>query len=94
MKADLAIYSLVVGMSGLWVNVATMLNNKLDFSRGPQQAEILDADAEIRAEILLESEIRNPKQYIYSDYFRKIPIISVKYGNNPINPIEISKSIN
>ena len=31
MKADLAIYSLVVGMSGLWVNVATMLNNKLDF---------------------------------------------------------------
>ena len=30
-KADLAIYSLVVGMSGLWVNVATMLNNKLDF---------------------------------------------------------------
>ena len=28
---DLAIYSLVVGMSGLWVNVATMLNNKLDF---------------------------------------------------------------
>ena len=57
--------------------------------RGPQQAEILDADAEIRAEILLESEIRNPKQYIYSDYFRKIPIISVKYGNNPIDPIEI-----
>ena len=32
MKADLAIYSLVVGMSGLWVNVATMLNNKLDFN--------------------------------------------------------------
>ena len=31
MKADLAIYSLVVGLSGLWVNVATMLNNKLDF---------------------------------------------------------------
>ena len=31
MKADLAIYSPVVGMSGLWVNVATMLNNKLDF---------------------------------------------------------------
>ena len=31
MKADLAIYSLVVGMSRLWVNVATMLNNKLDF---------------------------------------------------------------
>ena len=30
-KADLAIYSLVAGMSGLWVNVATMLNNKLDF---------------------------------------------------------------
>ena len=30
-KADLAIYSLVVGMSGLWVNVATMLNNKLGF---------------------------------------------------------------
>ena len=53
-------------------------------SRGPQQAEILDADAEIRAEILLESEIRNPKQYIFSDYFHKIPIISVKYGNNPI----------
>ena len=53
-------------------------------TRGPQQAEILDADAEIRAEILLESEIRNPKQYIHSDYFRKIPIISVKYGNNPI----------
>ena len=31
MKADLAIYSLVVGTSGLWVNVTTMLNNKLDF---------------------------------------------------------------
>ena len=30
-KADLAIYSLIVGMSGQWVNVATMLNNKLDF---------------------------------------------------------------
>ena len=28
-------------------------------SRGPQQAEILDTDAEIRAEILLE--IRDPK---------------------------------
>ena len=25
-KADLAIYSLVVGMSGLWMNVATILN--------------------------------------------------------------------
>ena len=31
MKADLAIYSLIVGTSGQWVNVATMLNNKLDF---------------------------------------------------------------
>ena len=41
---------------------------------GPQQAEILDADAEIRAEILLE--IRDPKsQAIF------FPIISVKYGN-------------
>ena len=29
------------------------------FTRGPQQAEILDTDAEIRAEILLE--IRDPK---------------------------------
>ena len=26
MKADLAIYSLIVGMSGQWENVATMLN--------------------------------------------------------------------
>ena len=40
-------------------------------ARGPQQAEILDADAELRAEILLE--IRDPKsQAIFSDYFRKI----------------------
>ena len=31
MKADLAIYSLIVGMSGQWLNAATMLNNKLDF---------------------------------------------------------------
>ena len=39
--------------------------------RGPQQAEILDTDAEIRAEILLE--IRDPKsQAIFSGYFRKI----------------------
>ena len=39
-------------------------------SRGPQQAEILDADAKIRAEILLE--IRDPKsQAIF------FPIISV-----------------
>ena len=30
-KVDLAIYSLIVGMSGQWLNVATMLNNKLDF---------------------------------------------------------------
>ena len=30
-KADLAIYSLIVGMSGQWLNVVTMLNNKLDF---------------------------------------------------------------
>ena len=45
--------------------------------KGPEQAEILDTDAEIWAEILLESEIRNPKQYIFL-------IISVKYGNNPI----------
>ena len=30
-KADLAIYSLIVGMSGQRLNVATMLNNKLDF---------------------------------------------------------------
>ena len=29
-KADLAIYSLVVGMSGLWVNVATMLTIRVD----------------------------------------------------------------
>ena len=28
MKADLAIYSLIVGMSGQWENVATMLNMK------------------------------------------------------------------
>ena len=50
---------------------------------GPQQAEILDADAEIQAEILLESEIRNPIQYIF-------PIISVKYGNyvSHRNPID------
>ena len=39
--------------------------------RGPQQAEILDTDAEIRAEILLE--IRDPKsQATFSGYFRKI----------------------
>ena len=31
MKADLAIYSLIVDMSGQWENVATMLNIKLDF---------------------------------------------------------------
>ena len=43
-------------------------------SRGPQQAEILDAGAEIRAEILLE--IRDPKSQ--APIF---PIISVKYGN-------------
>ena len=42
--------------------------------RGPQQAEILDTDAEIRAEILLE--IRDPKS---QDIF--FPIISVKYVN-------------
>ena len=30
-KADLAIYSLIVGMSGQWEDVATMLNIKLDF---------------------------------------------------------------
>ena len=29
-KADLAIYSLIIGMSGQWLNIATMLN-KLDF---------------------------------------------------------------
>ena len=40
-------------------------------TRGPQQAEILDTDAEIRAEILLE--IRDPKsQAIFSGYFHKI----------------------
>ena len=40
-------------------------------SRGPQQAEILDTDAEIRAEILLE--IRDLKsQAIFSSYFHKI----------------------
>ena len=32
MKADLAIYSLIVGMPGQWENVATMLHIKLDFS--------------------------------------------------------------
>ena len=31
MKADLAIYGLIVGMSGQWEDVATMLNIKLDF---------------------------------------------------------------
>ena len=31
MKADLAIYSLIVGMSRQWENVATMLSIKLDF---------------------------------------------------------------
>ena len=37
-----------------------MESNQYDIlSRGPQQAEILDTDAEIRAEILLE--IRDPK---------------------------------
>ena len=42
-------------------------------SRGLQQAEILDTDAEIQAEILFE--IRDPKsQAIF------FPIISVKYG--------------
>ena len=46
-------------------------------ARGPQQAEILDADAEIRAEIL-RSEIPS------NIFFRKIPIISVTYGNNSI----------
>ena len=30
-KADLAIYSIIVGMSGQWEDVATMLNIKLDF---------------------------------------------------------------
>ena len=30
-KADLAIYSLIVGMSGQWENVATILNIRLDF---------------------------------------------------------------
>ena len=30
-KADLAIYSLIVGMSEQWENVATMLSIKLDF---------------------------------------------------------------
>ena len=30
-KADLAIYSLIVGMSGQWENAATMLNIKLHF---------------------------------------------------------------
>ena len=40
----------------------------------PQQAEILDTDAEIRAEILLE--IRGPKSQ--ATFF---PIISVKYVN-------------
>ena len=49
-----------------------MLHNRLKPS--PQQAEILDADAEIQAEILLE--IRDAKsQAIF------FPIISVKYGN-------------
>ena len=44
------------------------------YHEGPQQAEILDTDAEIRVEILLE--IRDPKsQAIF------FPIISVKYGN-------------
>ena len=40
--------------------------------KGPQQDEILDAGAEIRAEILLE--IRDPKSQVilFSDYFRKI----------------------
>ena len=31
MKADLVIYSLIVGVSGQWESVATMLNIKLDF---------------------------------------------------------------
>ena len=31
MKVNLAICSLIVGMSGHWENVATMLNIKLDF---------------------------------------------------------------
>ena len=30
-KADLATYGLMVGMSGQWEDVATMLNSKLDF---------------------------------------------------------------
>ena len=42
-------------------------------TRGPQQAEILDTDAEILAEILLEIRDPNPKQYF--------PVISVKYVN-------------
>ena len=42
--------------------------------RGPQQAEILDTDAEMRAEILLE--IQDPKSQAM--FF---PIISVNYGN-------------
>ena len=37
--------------------------------RGPQQAEILDTDAEIRAEILLE--IRDPKSQAI--FFRLFP---------------------
>ena len=40
-----------------------------DESRGPQQAEILDTDAEIRAEILLE--IRDPKSQAI--FFRLFP---------------------
>ena len=41
----------------------------LVYSRGPQQAEILDTDAEIRAEILLE--IRDPKSQAI--FFRLFP---------------------
>ena len=31
MKADLTINSLIVGVSGQWLSLATMLDNKLDF---------------------------------------------------------------
>ena len=51
-------------------NILIQGGSSLVNPRGPQQAEILDVDAEIRAEILLE--IRDPKsQAIF------FPIISV-----------------
>ena len=51
------------------VGVDRRYSTGMIISRGPQQAEILDTDAEIRAEILLE--IRDPK--FQAIFFRLFP---------------------